>query len=752
MKERRKDNRKRNRVLIGFSGLLFLLGMIFLWVASLRIPDLSDLADRKVIQSTKIYDRTGQILLYDMSSDVRRTVVPFESISPNIKKATLAIEDKDFYSHGGVKVSSFLRALLVNITTLSYSQGGSTITQQVVKNVILNGDKTPTRKIKEWILAEKLDKALPKDEILNLYLNESPYGGAIYGVEEASLSYFGKESKNVTVSEAAYLAAMTKAPTYYSPYGLHKDKLEERKNLVLREMLQNNFITQAEFDAAMLEKITFSPKANNGGLRAPHFVFFVMDYLAKKYGEETFSQGGMKIITTLDYDIQAKAEAIAKKYGATNQKNFNADNNAFVVIDPKTGGILAMTGSRDYFDDTINGNFNVATAHRQPGSTFKPFVYAGMFNKGYTPDTILFDVPTQFSVNCAQDNFTSDNGCYSPGNFDSKFRGPMRIREALALSINVPAVKGLYLNGIQDSLDLAKAMGIEDLGDPAQYGLTLVLGGGEVSPLDLTSAYSVFANDGVRNPYNPIMKIQDGSGRVIEEFTPAPVQVLPSDSARKISDILSDNNARSAEYGLSSPLNIPDRQVAVKTGTTNNSKDAWIMGYTPNLVIGAWVGNNDNTPMVKKIAGFIVAPMWRELMDATLSSFPVENFPPAAPTDQTIKPVLRGVWQGGTTQIYDPTTNTISSVPSGEAHSILYYVNKNDPLGPAPSNPSADPQFKNWEYGVQHWMSTSGYSAPQPQAVPIINPLITPGGAVPVIIPQEGQTLQGAAQNAGGTQ
>ncbi|MES2213835.1 MAG: transglycosylase domain-containing protein [Patescibacteria group bacterium] len=725
---------------------------MFLWVASLRIPDLSDLGERKVIQSTKIYDRTGQVLLYDMSSDVRRTVVPFDSISPNIKKATLAIEDKDFYNHGGVKVSSFLRAVLVNLTTLSYTQGGSTITQQVVKNTILNGDKTPTRKIKEWILAEKLDKALPKDQILNLYLNESPYGGAIYGVEEASLSYFGKESKNVTLSEAAYLAAMTKAPTYYSPYGLHKDKLEERKNLVLSEMLQNNFITQAEYDGAIKEQVTFSPKANNGGLRAPHFVFFVMDYLAKKYGEETFSQGGMKIITSLDYDIQAKAEAIAKKYGETNQNNFNADNNAFVVIDPKTGGILAMTGSRDYFDDSINGNFNVATAHRQPGSTFKPFVYAGMFNKGYTPDTILFDVPTQFSVNCAQDNFTSDNGCYSPGNFDGKFRGPMRIREALALSINVPAVKGLYLNGIQNSLDLAKSMGIEDLGDPKQYGLTLVLGGGEVTPLDLTSAYSVFANDGVRNPYNPVLKIQDGSGKVIEEFTPSPSEVLPADTARKISDILSDNNARSAEYGLSSPLNITGRQVAVKTGTTNNSRDAWIMGYTPNLVIGAWVGNNDNTPMVKKIAGFIVAPMWRELMDATLPSFPVENFPSPTPTDQTLKPVLRGVWQGGTTQVYDPLTGSISAVPSGEAHDILYYVDKNDPLGPAPSNPGTDPEFKNWEYGVQRWMSTSGYSAPQPQInQPVLTNPLNPGGTQ-IIIPPEGQTLQGAAQGTTPTQ
>jgi len=696
MKERRKDNKKRNHVFILASAILLILGFAFLWVASLRLPDLADLADRRVIQSTKIYDKTGQILLYDMSSDIRRTVVPFDSISPNLKKATLAIEDHDFYNHGGVKISSFLRALFVNVSSLSFSQGGSTITQQVVKNAILNSDKTPTRKIKEWILAEKLDKALSKDDILDIYLNESPYGGSIYGVEEASLTYFGKEAKNVTLAESAYVASMTKAPTYYSPYGLHKDKLEERKNLVLSNMLSYGFITQTEFDDAMKEKVVFSPKTNNGGLKAPHFVFYVIDYIANKFGDAAISAGGMKITTTLDYNIQMKMEEAAKQYGISNQKNFNADNNAMVAIDPKTGGVLGMTGSRDYFDDKINGNFNVATAHRQPGSTFKPIVYSGLFNKGYTPDTVLFDVPTQFSVNCASSNHTSDNGCYSPQNFDSKFRGPVSIRTALALSLNIPAVKALYLNGIQDSLDTAKALGIDSLGEVKQYGLTLVLGGGEVSPLELTGAYSVFANDGIRNPINPILKIQDGSGSVTYEFTPSPIDVLPPDTARKISSILSDNVARSPEYGLVSDLYIPDRPVAVKTGTTNDSKDAWIIGYAPNLVLGAWVGNNDNTPMVKKIAGFIVAPMWRKVMDGILPSFPIETFGDPTPTDPNIKPILRGDWQ---------------SDPSG-IHDILYFVDKNNPLGPYPSNPASDPEFNNWEASVRDW--SYSYVPPAP--------------------------------------
>ena len=717
MKERRKDNRKRNRMFILASVILLILGFAILWVASLRLPDLADLADRRVIQSTKIYDKTGQILLYDMSSDVRRTVVPFDSIAPNLKKATLAIEDHDFYNHGGVKISSFIRALFINVASLSYSQGGSTITQQVVKNAILNGDKTPTRKIKEWILAEKLDKALSKDQILDIYLNESPYGGSIYGVEEASLTFFGKEAKNVTLTEAAYIASMTKAPTYYSPYGSHKDKLEERKNLVLSNMLSYGFITQAEFDEAMKEKVVFSPKTNNGGLKAPHFVFYVIDYIANKFGDAAISSGGMKITTTLDYNIQMKMEEAAKQYGATNQKNFNADNNAMVAMDPKTGGILGMTGSRDYFDNKINGNFNVATAHRQPGSTFKPFVYAGLFNKGYTPDTVLFDVPTQFSVNCASSNHTSDNGCYSPQNFDGKFHGPISIRNALALSLNIPAVKALYLNGIQDSLDTAKSLGIDSLGEAKQYGLTLVLGGGEVSPLEMTSAYSVFANDGVRNPVNPVLKIQDGSGNVTYEFTPAPIEVLPADTARKISSILSDNVARSPEYGLVSDLYIPDRPVAVKTGTTNDSKDAWIIGYAPNLVLGAWVGNNENTPMVKKIAGFIVAPMWRKVMDGILPSFPIETFQAPTPTDPNLKPILRGDWQ---------------SDPSG-IHSILYFVNKKDPLGPYPSNPASDAEFNNWEASVRDWSYT--YTPPAPVITdPTI--LIDPVTGLPIIPPQ----------------
>lgn len=665
--------------------ILFTSGISILWVASLRIPALEDISERRIDQSTKIYDRTGKILLYDTSRDTRRALVPFADISPYAKAAALAIEDKNFYSHNGFEFSSFLRAVLVNLTTLSFSQGGSTITQQVVKNSILTKDKTPTRKLKELILAIKLEKVLTKDEILSLYLNEISYGGTIYGIGEAAQSFFGKPSSELTLAESAYLASLPKAPTYYSPYGPNREALEARKNLVLQEMLANKFISEDELAAAVNEKVEFKPRLDTGSIKAPHFVFFVIDYLAKKYGEDTLANSGFKVITTLDYSIQQGAEAVAKKYGAINKTSFNGENNAIVAIDPKTGEILAMVGSRDYFDQEIDGNFNAALGHRQPGSTFKPFVYSVLFNKGYTDKTVLFDTPIQFSPACPPDNFTTDDTCYSPGNYDDRFRGPIIIRDALAQSVNIPAVEALYLAGVKDSVDLAKSMGIESLTELDAYGLSLVLGGGSVSLLDMTSAYSVFANDGVRNPYNPILWVEDADGNVVDRYTVSPRRVLPVETARTISSILSDNVARTPAYGANSTLYVASRDVAVKTGTSNDYKDAWILGYTPNIIIGAWVGNNDSSPMEKKVAGLIVSPLWRELMDKVLPSLAFESFPRPEPEDQSLlKPILKGEL-------------------GSEPHSILYWVDKNDPRGPIPQNPSDDPQFDNWEYGVKLW-------------------------------------------------
>jgi 1A family penicillin-binding protein len=698
---------------------LFILGLAILWVASLRIPALESIEERKVDGSTKIYDRTGEIVLYDFSQDVRREQVPIDQISDYAKKASIAIEDKDFYSHHGFDFTSFMRALVTDVKTLSLAQGGSTITQQVVKNSILTKDKTPTRKLKELILALKLERVLSKEEILSLYFNEIPYGGNIYGIEEASQRFFGKDAKDVTLAEAAYLAAIPKAPTYYSPYGAHADSLEQRKNLVLTEMKNQGLITQEEEAQALSEKVAFKPRENTGSIKAPHFVFFVIDELVKKYGEDAVQNGGWKVTTTLDYKVQQDAEATAAKYGAINQKTFNANNNAIVAIDPKTGEILAMSGSRDYFDKEIGGNFNAATGHRQPGSTFKPFVYSVLFNKGYTDSTILYDVPIQFNSGCAADDLKTHDECYAPGNYDEKFRGPMTIRNALAQSINLPAVQASYLAGVKNSVSLAEDMGINFVDDTSQYGLSLVLGGGAVSLLDLTSAYGVFANDGVRNPYVSVLSIEDSYSNTIDRSTSNSERVLPEQTARIINSILSDNVARTPGYGPNSPLYIASRDAAVKTGTSNDYRDAWIVGYTPNLVVGAWTGNNDNSPMEKKVAGLIVSPLWREMMDKELPDLPVESFVAPEPEDPAdLKPVLRG-------EVTNPP------------HSILYWVDKDNPRGPVPSNPARDPQFTNWEYAVQRWaLSAGSLNAPTPTATtPATQTAPVPASGQPGFVP-----------------
>ncbi|MEK9185923.1 MAG: transglycosylase domain-containing protein, partial [Patescibacteria group bacterium] len=411
-----KHNQAIRTLAVLFAAFCLLAGSaITFWVSTFKVPSLQTIQQRRVAESTKIYDRTGKTLLYDVSQNTKRTVVPIEKISDYAKKASIAIEDRDFYNHRGVKPSSFLRAMFKNLTTLSLSQGGSTITQQVVKNSILTNEKWVSRKLKEWVLALQIEKVLIKDEILAMYLNEIPYGGTIYGIEEASETFFGKNAKEVGLAEAAYLAAIPKAPTYYSPYGKNREKLEERKNLVLGQMWKNGLINDKEYKTAKEEKVEFKPKEDSG-IKAPHFVFYVIDYLKNKYGDDVLEKGGLKVVTTLDYTLQVMAEDIAHDYALENKEKFNAENAALVAIDPKTGGILVMVGSRDYFDTDIDGAFNVTLAKRQPGSTIKPFVYAEAFRKGYTPETALFNVKTQFATKCAGDDLTSENECYSPEN------------------------------------------------------------------------------------------------------------------------------------------------------------------------------------------------------------------------------------------------------------------------------------------------------------------------------------------------
>lgn len=712
---------------LGVATSLLLLGGILLWAANLKIPDLRSFEQRKVEQSTKIFDRTGSVLLYDVHEDVQRTIVPFDRISRHVKNATVAIEDAEFYEHHGIKPTAILRAILANITSLGYSQGGSTITQQVVKNSILTTDKTIARKLKEWVLALKLEQTLSKEEILALYLNEAPYGGNKYGIEEASRAFFGKTSADLTLAESAYLAALPQAPTYYSPYGNHRDRLDERKNLVLSKMLEHGFITEGEHASAKEEVVTFAPPVDTG-IKAPHFVFFIREYLEEKYGRRAVEERGFRIVTTLDYELEKRAEAIVETFARANKENFNAENAGLVAIDPKTGQILAMVGSRNYFDKEIDGNVNVTLAKRQPGSAFKPFVYATAFSKGYSPGTTVFDLPTQFSTNCAPDNLTSDDGCYAPGNYDNVFRGPISFRNALAQSINIPAVKALYLAGIPDSLRTARTMGITTLEGPDRYGLTLVLGGGEVTLLEMTSAYGVFANDGVRNPVTGILRVEDANGNPIEEFLPAPYEALPREVARTVTDVLSDNEARTPAFGERSYLYFPGKDVAAKTGTTNDYRDAWIIGYTPTIAVGAWAGNNDNTPMEKKVAGFIVAPLWHAFMQEVLPFVAGEHFKKPEQVDTPGgKPIMRGLWQGGESYTIDTVSRKLATnlTPPEtreehvvtDVHSILYWVDRENPLGPPPTNPDGDPQFRFWEHAVEQWkrdhnMTTPGGNQP----------------------------------------
>ncbi|MEK7612613.1 MAG: transglycosylase domain-containing protein [Patescibacteria group bacterium] len=685
----------RSVMLWGLTAGLFLGGALLLWAATLQLPDLASLQERKLEQSVKIYDRTGQVLLYDLHDKMKRTIVPLESISPRVAQAMLSIEDPEFFTHGGIKPLAIVRAIFYNVLitlhiTSGYTQGGSTITQQVVKGSVLTNDRTFARKLKEWILALKLEKALPKEKILELYLNQVPMGGSMYGVEEASMTFFGKHASDLALPEAAYLAAVLPAPTRLSPYGSHTDQLEVRKNLVLDKMFEHGYITDTERAEAQAAHVTFVPPRDTS-IQAPHFVFFVRQYLEDKYGIDALEEGGWRVITTLDAELQVKAEEVLHAGALSNAAKFNATNAALVAIDPKNGGILAMVGSRNYFDTEIPGAYNVAAMKpgRQPGSAFKPFAYAEAFRKGYTPDTVVFDVRTQFSTACAAFTFNSEGECYSPVNYDNNFRGPMSLRNALAQSINIPAVKVLYLAGLKNTIRFAKSMGITTLDDPARYGLTLVLGGGEVTPLEMTSAYGVFAQDGVRYEPTPVLRVEDGGGNIIEDNEhPIGEQVLERDVAQKINDVLSDSVAREP-LGVNAVLSFPGYDVALKTGTTDDYRDGWTIGYTPSFALGMWVGNNDNTPMQKgRVSGLVVGPMWSEVMRYALAKYPNESFSRAEYTPAT-KAALNGAWQ---------TPGSDDNI-----HEILYWVDKDNPTGPPPSNPADDPQFQLWDPPVIGW-------------------------------------------------
>lgn len=730
-----REHKHRNgfpwkKVILAALALILLgIGAVLVWASFIKLPDISTFEARQIANSSKITDRTGQIVLYDAHQSVKRTQIPLANMGDPIQKAVISIEDQDFYHNSGIRPTSILRAIFTNIIHGGYVQGGSTITQQIIKNTLLNGDKSITRKLKEWVLAIRLTRQFSKDQILEIYLNDAPLGGTVYGVEQASQSYFGIPANQLDVAQAAYIAAMLPAPTYYSPFGSHKTDLDNRKNLVLSKMKQYGYITNDQYTAAKAENVVFN-QASNTGVKAPHFVFYILDQLEQKYGKDVLDNGGYTIKTTLDYDLQQKAEQIVATQVAANEKQYNASNSGLVAIDPTTGQILTMVGSRNYFDKAIDGAYNVAIAQRQPGSSFKPFVYATAFAQGYTPETVLFDVPTEFSTNCTPDEkplpgFT-DKDCYNPANFDNKFKGPISLRSAIAESRNVPSVKLLYLVGVQNAVDTAHAMGITTLTNPQEIGLSLVLGGGEVKLLDMTSAYGVFANAGIKNPTTGILEVADHDGNILEQYQANPTTVMDKNVALTMDDVLADATARIPTFGTTL-ITIPG--VAVKTGTTNNDRDAWTVGYTPSISVGVWSGNNDNKPM-KSGGSAISGPTWKQFMTYALTKYPSPGFEQPVPEDNSnLKPILRGEWMGNETVKIDKVTGlrATANTPADaivekvitDVHDILYWVNKSDPRGPIPSNPSSDPQFHLWEPEVQTWWANNAHNYPNVTAADI---------------------------------
>jgi penicillin-binding protein 1C len=561
--------------------------------------------------STKIYDRNGN-LLYKIYKDQNRTIVPLTQIPIHVRLATLAAEDAEFYSHPGFSLKGITRAFIQDIQTGSL-QGGSTITQQLVKNVLLSPEKTITRKIKEIVLSIEVEATYTKDQILEMYLNQISYGGTSYGIEEAAEQYFGKNVENLDLAEAAYLAGLTKSPTAYSPYGQNPEAGFERQREVLHLMVINKFITGDQETAAEKEKLTFAPNRNE--IKAPHFVMYIRQLLVDKYGEDMVEKGGLEVITSLDLPTQEMAEQVVKDE-VGKLKGLNVGNGDALVLNPVTGEILAMVGSKDYFDTESDGQVNVTLRLRQPGSSIKVVNYAYALSHGYTPATIIDDSPITY--------VTPGSPPYSPVNYDGQFRGLITLRSALAQSRNIPAVKVLASYGVSKMITQGTEMGITTWNNPSQYGLSLTLGGGAVTALDLSKVYSTIADYGKRPDIMPILQVKNYKGQVLEKNSPNTTQIIDPRVAFTLTDILKDNNARAPEFGLNSYLVIKDHpEVAVKTGTSNDLRDNWTVGYNQNFLVLSWVGNNNNAPMSRIASGITGAsPIWNKIMSGVLANQP----------------------------------------------------------------------------------------------------------------------------------
>lgn len=681
-----------------FVGSIIFLGL-FAWY-SRDLPDPNTIMMREVAQSTKIFDRTGEHLLYEISGDQRRTLVELQDIPDFVIQTTLTAEDRKFYEHRGIDFRGIVRAFLVNVTTRRRAQGASTITQQLVKNAILTNERTYSRKMKELILALALERRYTKDEIIQLYLNEIPYGSTNYGIESASRAYFNKSVQELTLAEAATLAALPRAP---STYLNNPDRLLARRDWILVSMYELGHISEDKMNEALNEETPVALRLTN--IKAPHFVLWVKEQLEREYGEAVVERGGLNVITTIDLEKQNFAEEAVRENVAERGERYGFNNSGLVSLDPKTGEILAMVGSANFFDREIDGQVNVMLRPLQPGSSIKPLIYAAGFEQGYTPNTLLWDVNTTFST---------ITGPYSPRNFDGRERGPISIRSALQGSMNTTAVKMLYLIGVDRGIDFLERFGYTTFSDRSRFGLAIVLGGGEVIPLEHATAFSTFANDGIKQRPVSVLKVTRGNNEVLFEHRHRDGErVIEANIARMTNNVMADDAARAFVFGAGGNLTIPGRQVAAKTGTTNDAKDAWTVGYTPNLVTVVWSGNTRGQLMRRGAGGSTVAaPVWNSFMRRALAEMPSENFPsPQIP--ETGKNILDGII---------PTQSAIISTISGklatpltpeifreekvcgEYHNILHYVRRSDPWGDIPQPEERDLAYESWESAVQDFI------------------------------------------------
>ncbi|HSX42167.1 MAG TPA: transglycosylase domain-containing protein [Candidatus Saccharimonadales bacterium] len=713
----------------GLAAFVLIIVFLFAWYAK----DLPTPGKLKTLiaasGSTRLYDRNGGAL-YTISGDKRQIVIDSNQIPQNVKQATVAIEDKRFYSNPGVDVRGIARAAFVDLFHRGGLQGASTITQQLVKQTVVNGtSRSLTYKIKDAIVAIEVEALFTKDEILTMYLNAIPYGGNNYGIEAAARAFYGVSAKDLTLSQAATLASLPQRPTTLSPYGPHTDLLLQRRNYTLDVMTKQGNITTAQAKDAKAQALGTIARGAADSSTAPHFVQYVKDWLVSYFkaqlGDEQLAEakvedGGLKVVTTLDPSKQGLAEQAIQQGVATTLKRAGASNASMVSLDPKTGQILAMVGSIDYSNSKF-GQVNMAVSPRQPGSSFKPIVYATAFKGSFSPGTTLFDLKTDFG------------GGYVPQNYTGGFVGPITIRNAIGNSLNIPAVKTLGLIGVDQALKTASDLGITTLGtDPGKYGLSLALGSGEVRVVDMAAAYGAFANNGMAMGSTPILKITDSSNKVLVDNTnpPAGKQVLDPAIAYEISNMLSDVNAKKPEFArVLNVLTLPNRPVATKTGTSNNTRDAWTIGYTPQLVTAVWAGNNDNTPMGSASIGAIAAaPMWEQFMQNALKDQPVVQFDkPSTVTTATIDRYSNLLPSPNdpatTTDIFAPWQ--IPTKPDGTHVSVR--VCRENGLPADSSIPDAltttkiftavhseMPNNPNWEGPVHAWAVANGLYGPPP--------------------------------------